>query len=197
MSVNKHLRKDSKHTSDGIVKGLLREVARLIRRVEDLVVEHGEVQSETKADRVGRGQLGCGNLARGLVGLERLVGRVLALVARSEFGQVAVVVTLPIAVLVTKSLVDLKYSHLVVEDLGLAALGRLDKMIVQDFEDILADIRQLLLDLLTILLDKRNVRLVALGLLLLLDRGDDAPRRAARPNHILVRHGEEVTLFDG
>jgi hypothetical protein len=44
---------------------------------------------------VGRGQLGDGNVRGGLVGLEGLVGRVLALVAGGELGEVTVVVTLP------------------------------------------------------------------------------------------------------
>ena len=49
-------------TSDGIVKCLLGKMASLIRRVEDLVVEHREVESKTEADGVGRGKLGLGNI---------------------------------------------------------------------------------------------------------------------------------------
>lgn len=70
-------------------------MASLIGCVQDLVVEDGEVQGKTKADGVGRRQLGLGNLGGGLVGLERLVGRVLAPLADGELGEVAVVVTLP------------------------------------------------------------------------------------------------------
>jgi len=106
---------------DGIVKGLLREVARTVRRVQDLVVEDGEVQRETESDRVCRGELGLRNIGRGLAGsaqgfgggsgarrvrkakqrshLVRLVrgGRGnFALLSRSKLGQVSVVVTLPI-----------------------------------------------------------------------------------------------------
>lgn len=47
---------------NGVVKGLLGEVACAVGRVEDLVVEDGEVQGETKADRVGRGKVGLGNI---------------------------------------------------------------------------------------------------------------------------------------
>lgn len=48
--------------SDGVVKGLLGEVAGTVGRVEDLVVEDGEVQRETKANGVGRGEIGLGNV---------------------------------------------------------------------------------------------------------------------------------------
>lgn len=47
---------------NGVVKGLLGKMAGTVGRVEDLVVENGEVQSETKADRVGRGEVGLGNI---------------------------------------------------------------------------------------------------------------------------------------
>jgi hypothetical protein len=83
------------HTSNGVIKGLLGKMAGLVRRAEDLVVENGEVQGETQADRVRRRQLSLGNLGGGLVSLERLVGRILATVASGELGEVAVVVTLP------------------------------------------------------------------------------------------------------
>lgn len=107
---------------------------------------------------------------------------VLALVARSELGEVTVVVTLPV--------VEHEYTyffvsfipsqkqgdvHLVVENLGLARLGLGDERLVQDIEYILADALELLLDLLAVLADGLDVLLRALGLFLLLDGGDDAP----------------------
>jgi hypothetical protein len=70
-------------------------LASLIGRVEDLVVENGEVQCETETDGVGRGKVGGGNIGSGLVGLERLVGGSLALVTNGELGKVTVVVALP------------------------------------------------------------------------------------------------------
>jgi hypothetical protein len=42
-------------TSNGIVESLLGQLASLVGRVEDLVVEDGEVQCETKADGVRGG----------------------------------------------------------------------------------------------------------------------------------------------
>lgn len=86
-------------TSNGIVKRLLGQMAGLVRRVENLVVEDREVEGKAQADGVGRGELGLGNLGGRLVGLEGLVGRVLALVANGELGEVAVVVTLPATLL--------------------------------------------------------------------------------------------------
>lgn len=41
-----------------IVEGLLGEMAGAIGRVEDLVVEYGEVEGEAETDRVGGGELG-------------------------------------------------------------------------------------------------------------------------------------------
>lgn len=70
-------------------------MASLVRSVEDLIVENGEVEGKAEADRVGGSKVGLGNLRSSLVGLERLIGRGLALIANGELGEVAVVVTLP------------------------------------------------------------------------------------------------------
>lgn len=56
-----------------------------------------------------------------------------------------------------------------VEDLGLARLRLWDQGLVQDIEDILADLLEFGLDLLTVVSDGRNMLVGALGLLLLLD----------------------------
>ena len=83
-------------TGNRIVESLLGKVASLVGSVEDLVVEDGEVEGKTEADGVGRGELSLSDLGGGLVCLERLVGRLLALIASGEFCEVAVVVTLPV-----------------------------------------------------------------------------------------------------
>ncbi len=72
-------------------------MASLVRGVQDLVVEHGEVKGETQTDGVSRGKLGLGDLGGSLVSLKRLVGGVLAAVTDGELGEVAVVVTLPVS----------------------------------------------------------------------------------------------------
>ena len=53
---------------DGVVEGLLGEVAGAVGRVQDLVVEDREVQGEAETDRVGRGELGLGDVG-GILGL--------------------------------------------------------------------------------------------------------------------------------
>jgi hypothetical protein len=70
-------------------------LASLVGRVEDLVVENGEVQGKTEADGVGRSKVGGSDVSGSLVSLERLVGGGLALVTNGELGEVAVVVALP------------------------------------------------------------------------------------------------------
>lgn len=79
-----------------LVEGSLSHLASLVRGVEDLVVEDREVQGETETDGVGGSKLGGSDLGGSLVSLERLVGRLLALVTHGELGEVAVVVTLPV-----------------------------------------------------------------------------------------------------
>ena len=83
-------------TGNSIIECLLGEMASLIRRVENLVVEDGEVEGEAKTDGVRRRQLGLSNLSGGLVGIERLVGRRLTTVANRKLGKVTVIVALPV-----------------------------------------------------------------------------------------------------
>ncbi len=85
-----------KLTSNGVIKRLLGKMAGLVGRVENLVVEHGKVQRQAEADGVCRSEVGLRNVGGCLVRLEGLVGRGLALVAKSELGKVAVVVALPV-----------------------------------------------------------------------------------------------------
>ena len=84
-----------------------------------------------------------------------------------------------------------------VEDLALARLGLGDQGVVKDVEDILADLLELGLDLLAVVADDGNVLVGTLLLLLLLDRGDDAPRGTSGADDVLVGDGKEVTLVDG
>ena len=71
-------------------------MARLIWGVENLVVEDGEVQCETKANWVSGSQVGLGDFGGVLVCLEGLVCGGLSLVAESELSEVAVVVAFPV-----------------------------------------------------------------------------------------------------
>jgi hypothetical protein len=134
-----------------------------------------------------------------LVGVVSGSGSVLALLTRGELGEVAVVVTLPICAYQCRFLSKLleSHAHLVVEDLGLARLGLGDQTLVEDVKHILADLLEFGLDLLAVVADGANMLVRALGLLLLLDGGDDSPRRTPRADDVLVCDGEEVALVNG
>jgi hypothetical protein len=86
--------------------------------------------------------------------------------------------------------------HLVVEDLGLAALCRGNQVLVQNIEDIFADTAQLGLDFLAVFLDECDLALVAFGLLLLLNGGNNSPGRAAGTNDVLVGDRKKISLLD-
>ena len=187
-------------TGNSLVEGSLGHLASLVGRVEDLVVKHGEVEREAETNGVRGREVGAGDFGRGLVRLQGLVGGVLALVGHGELGQVAVVVTLPVRKSEKNALAfehRMLNAHLVVEDFGLAALSGWDEVLVENLEDVLTDLSELGLDLLAVLLDKGDLLLVALGLLLLLDRGDDAPRRTAGADDVLVGDRQEIPLLDG
>ena len=87
--------------------------------------------------------------------------------------------------------------HLLVEDLGLAAGGLADEALVQQGQDGVANLLELGLHLGAVLPGELGLRLVALGLLLLLHAGDDAPGSTAAAHCILVCHGQQVPLLNG
>ena len=57
-------------TGDGVVKGLLGQMTSLVGRVEDLVVEDGEVESQTKTDGMSGREISGSHFSRGFVGLQ-------------------------------------------------------------------------------------------------------------------------------
>lgn len=166
---------------NGFIEGLLGEGAGAVGRVEDLVVEDGEVEREAQPDGMGRRQLLHGYVLSGLVGCEGGVGGVLALGGGLELGEVAVVVAL----------------HLEVEDLGLGGAGGRDEVGVEEGEDAVADLGELGLDLAAVGPDGSGVGLVAPAFLLLLDGGDDPPGGPAGADDVLVGDGQQVALLDG
>ena len=87
--------------------------------------------------------------------------------------------------------------HLKVQDLGVAGGSEGDEFGVKEFEDSITDVGELRLDLGSIVPDHGHVVLAAVTLLLLLNRGDDAPQGLPRADHVLVRHKEKVSLLDG
>ena len=138
-------------------------------------------------------KLGDGNIGRGLVSLERFVGRVFPLVASGKLGEITVVISHPGKSALNRGV----RSHLVVEHLGLAAGGTWNEVFVEDLENVLADLGEFSLDFLTVGLDHGDLSLVALALLFLFNGGDDSPRCPTSTNDVLVGDREEVALLDG
>jgi len=161
------------HTGNSIIESLLGKLACLVRRIQDLVVEYGEIKSKTKSDRVGWSKLLLRNTTGRLICLVRSIGGSFPLVSLSKFSEIAVVVSVPKIVRLLAMFTI--FLHLVVEDFRLSALCGRNEMLVKDLEDIFADLGKFRLNLLAILLDKWNLGFVALAFFLLLDRGDDPP----------------------
>ena len=78
-------------------------MACLIGGVEDLVVEDGEIEGETKADWVCWCKIGLSNFGGILVSLEGLIGRLLSLIANGKLSKVSVVISLPVRLLAIQS----------------------------------------------------------------------------------------------
>jgi hypothetical protein len=104
-------------TSNRIIKCLFGKVACLVRSIQNFIIKHGKVEGKAEANGVCRGEIGVGDLCGGLVSLERLVGRRLALVANGKLGKIAVIITLPLKT-ISSTLIRSEVSlHLVVKDL--------------------------------------------------------------------------------
>ena len=157
-------RNDGILTCDGIIERLFGKMASLVRSVKDLIVEDGEVEGKTKADGMGWSKVGLSNLSGRLVGLKRLIGRGPTLISNGKFGEVTVVVTLPVSRVsnVIQSSVCASTLHLMVEYLRLTALSRGDEVLIKDVKDVFANVCKFGLNLLAILLDQRNLALITL-----------------------------------
>ena len=83
-----------------------------------------------------------------------------------------------------------------VEDLALAGLGLGDEALVEDIEDVFANLFELELDFAAVVADDSDVLVRALGFLLLLDAGNDAPGGTTGTNNVLVGDGQQITLVD-
>jgi len=141
------------NVSDGLVEGLLGELASLGGVVHDFIVEDREVKGKSESDGVSGLKVSVGNLRSVGVCLEGIVSGLLMEVSDCVLGNISVVVSL----------------HLEVEDVGLGVTLTLwDKLVVEDLENILAVGVELVLDSLLVLLEEVKV-LGALGLLLSLD----------------------------
>lgn len=83
-----------------------------------------------------------------------------------------------------------------IEDFRLARGSVRNEAIIQNIENVLADLLELRLDLVSVFADGADVLVRSLRLLLLLDGGDDAPRGTASTDNILVGNREEVALVN-
>jgi hypothetical protein len=101
---------------DGIVKCLFGKMASSIGRIQNLVVEDGEIESKTEADLLvntasfegKKGRKGeywmCGwefcdsNVGRCFVCFEGFIGAVFAFVTESKFGKVTMIISFPIEI---------------------------------------------------------------------------------------------------
>ena len=93
----------------------LGELASLLGRVEDLIVEDGEVERQTEADGMRGLHLGLSNLEGLLVSLLRIFENLRSSVTHSHLGKVPVVISL----------------HLQIKDLGFGIAGLGDEVFVQ------------------------------------------------------------------
>lgn len=87
---------ESVQLSNRIIKCLLSELASFVRSIENLIVEHAEVERESKTDGVSGGKLDSSNGRGSLVGFKRSIRGHSTLVTRCELGEIAVVVSLPV-----------------------------------------------------------------------------------------------------
>ena len=82
--------------------------------------------------------------------------------------------------------------HLEIKHLALIRVGVGDQLVLNDFQNVRANIFQLSLNLALVGLDKWQLVHVAL----LLDGGNHSPAGAARSNDVLVGNGQKVSLFN-
>jgi len=139
--------------SDRIVERQLGETAGLVGRVEDLVVEDGEVQRESETDRVCGRKFGRGDGGSRFVRFEGSFRRFRTCVTGSEFGEVSVVISLHLVVedleKKRKSVrFTSRFAHVFVlprnrgsasTHLRFTRFSRLDEVVIENLEDILTD----------------------------------------------------------
>jgi len=162
---------------EGLGKSLLAELASLLVVVHNLVVEHGEVESETKSDGVACVELLGENVSLLVTLLSALLdgGEVVTL---GGLRNISVVVT----------------DHLLEEGLGLVIGGELEAVVTNDADNSEADVVKLLFDLLLVGLESAT-KLGVLGVLL--DGTNSADGATLGADEVLETDGKKVTLING
>ena len=157
---------------EGLLEGVVSELASFGVVLQDFVVEDGEVEGEAELDGVAGRQIdGVGLLVGGL----GLLLDLLELGLLGVLGDVAVVVT----------------DHLDEEGLGLVGAVASEDAGVDHVDDLLAVSLELLLDL-VLVFKESTVEFRVLGVLL--DGGDGAACGAFAADQVLEGNGEEVAL---
>lgn len=124
---------------NGVIEGSLRELAGVVRRVQDLIVEDWVVEGKAEADRV------CGLellwfVWSNLVGLLGVLNDLLSAVSCQEFSEISKIVAF----------------HFQEENFGLGILGVGNEWVVEESQHVIADVFKLLLDLCAVSLDDVN-----------------------------------------
>ena len=83
-----------------------------------------------------------------------------------------------------------------IKDLRLSGLCFRDQVLIENVQNILADLLKLGLDLLTVVADSSDMLVCTLGFLFLLDRRDDAPRGTSGSNDVFVCHRQKVSFVN-
>ena len=145
--------------------------------IHDLVVEDGEVEGETKSNRVASVE-GLRQLLSLLVATEGTVLDGLELVVSGRLGNVSVVVT----------------NHLLEEGLGLVIGSKWEALGLDDVDDLDALVIELSLDLLLVGLESVT-KLGVFGVLL--DSTNGSNGASLGTDEVLETNGEVVSLIDG
>lgn len=154
-------------------------------------------ESQKLPDRVCRRKLCHRNVTRCFVRNQWVFCSLLSVVAGGKLSQVTVVVSLPAENHQSqhgkpKAAIN---SHFVIEDLWLARGGAGDEVLVEDAEDVGANVSELLFHLSSVIPDHLELLLGAFVLLLLFDTGNYPPGGPPGANNVLVRHGQQVALL--
>ena len=160
-----------------IRQGLLTEFAGLLVVVHHFVVEHGEVQSQTKSDWVAGVQRLRSGLSK-LVVVESAIFDGIELTSLGALGDVSVVIS----------------DHLVEEGLGLIGGGNLHALVLDDVDNGDALVIEFTLDLLLVS-GETVVKLLVLWILL--DGADRSNSGSLRANLVLETNGKQVSLLGG
>lgn len=86
-------------------------------------------------------------------------------------------------------------SHLIVKNSWFPRWGRWKEMIINDWQNVIADLSKLVFNPLPVFLNPLHILFIPLGLLLLFNRRQDPPRCPSCPNNILIPNRHQIPLL--